>query len=170
VASLAEAVTTAGDTYQPLFPSAVEAETLRAGGTESIWIVPLAVMEFPALSVALAVRGYTPSEEAVKVAPPPLMLTPATPEVASVAEAVAITGPEINQLFEPFGAGIARAREGAALSTWYAALPGDEDRLPPPVAAAVKEAEPDPSGRACEQEGPEQENGVPPRLPERVSG
>jgi hypothetical protein len=170
VASLAVAVTTAGDTYQPSFPSAGEAETVREGGTESIWIVLLTVVEFPALSVALAVRGYVLSDDAVKVAPPPLMLTLATPEVASVAEAVAVTGPKVNQPFEPFGAGIARARVGAALSTWYAALPGGEDRLPPPEAAAVKEAEPDPSGTACEQEAPEQENGIPPIVPEMVSG
>jgi hypothetical protein len=170
VASLAVVITTTGDVYQPPFPSAGEAEAFREGGTESIWIVTLVVVKFPALSLALAVREYTPSDEAVKVALPPLMLTLAMPEVASVAEAVAVTGPEVNQPFEPFGVGIARAREGAALSTWYAAFPGEEDRLPPPAAIAVKEADPDPSGRVCEQEEPEQENGVPLMLPETVSG
>jgi hypothetical protein len=45
------------------------------------------------------------------------MVTLATPEDVSVAEAVAVTGPEVNQPFDPLGDGIAMAREGAALST-----------------------------------------------------
>jgi hypothetical protein len=121
VASLAEALTLARETYQPAFPSGGAAETFREGGTESILICPMVVAIFPALSVALAERVYVPSEEAVKVLPPPLMPTEAMPDVASVAETEALTGPEVNQPFEPFGAGMLRFREGATLSTFIEA-------------------------------------------------
>jgi hypothetical protein len=81
-------------------------------------IIPLAVAVFPALSLALAVRGKMPSEEAVKLSLPPLMLILATPEVASVVEAEAVTGLEMNQPFEPSGVGMVKVREGATVSTW----------------------------------------------------
>ena len=55
---------------------------------------------------------------AVNEAPPPLMLgDPETSEVASVAEAEALTGPEMNQPFAPSGDGMVSVRVGAALST-----------------------------------------------------
>jgi hypothetical protein len=101
VASLAIALKIAGETYQPPFPSSGEAEALREGETVSSLTVALVAAVFPALSVALATRGYTPSEETVKVLLPPLMLTPATPEMASVAEAEVVTGPEMNQPLSP---------------------------------------------------------------------
>jgi hypothetical protein len=59
-----------------------------------------------------------PSVVAVNEAPPPLMLgDPETPEVASVAEAEALTGPEMNQPFAPSGGRMVSVRVGATLST-----------------------------------------------------
>ena len=55
---------------------------------------------------------------AVNEVPPPLMLgDPETPEVASIAEAEALTGPDMNQPFAPFGGGMVSVRAGATLST-----------------------------------------------------
>ena len=55
---------------------------------------------------------------AVNEALPPLMLgDPETPEVASVADAEAVTGLEMNQPFAPFGGGMVSVRVGATLST-----------------------------------------------------
>jgi hypothetical protein len=117
VASEAVAVRTAGEIYQLFAPSGAAGLTDRLGGVVSRRRVPLVVAVFPALSVALAVRVYTPSVEAVKEEPLPLMPTLATPELASVAEAEAVTGPDLFQPFEPFGDGIARVRDGATEST-----------------------------------------------------
>ena len=111
------AVRTAGETYQLFDPSGAAGLTERVGGVVSRRIVPLVVAVFPALSVAVAVRLYTPSVEAVKEEPLPLMPTLATPDVASVAEAEAVTGPVLFQPFEPFGEGIVRVRAGATEST-----------------------------------------------------
>jgi hypothetical protein len=59
-----------------------------------------------------------PSVVAVNEAPPPLMLgDPKIPEVASVAEAEAVTGPDMNQPFAPSGGGMLSVRAGATLST-----------------------------------------------------
>jgi hypothetical protein len=98
------------------------------------------------------------------------MLTLATPEVASVADTEAVTGLEMNQPFDPSGVGMVKVGEGATVSTWYEVLPVEEDRLPPPEAVAVKEADPVPSGRDSEQEVSEQVNAVPPMVPEMVRG
>ena len=117
VASEAVAVRTAGEIYQLFDPSGADGLTERVGGVVSRRIVPLVVAVFPALSVAVAVRLYTPSVEAVKEEPPLLMPTLATPDVASVAEAEAVTGPDLFQPFEPFGEGIVMVRVGATVST-----------------------------------------------------
>jgi len=50
-----------GETYQLFDPSGVDGLTERVGGVVSRRIVPLVVAVFPALSVAVAVRLYTPS-------------------------------------------------------------------------------------------------------------
>ncbi len=75
-----------------------------------------------------------PSREAVKVFPPPLMLKPARPETPSDAEAVAVTGPEVNQPFEPVDWGRVIARDGADASTWKEVLPDADERFQPPDA------------------------------------
>jgi hypothetical protein len=117
VASEAVAVRTAGETYQLFDPSGAAGLTDRLGGVVSRRRVPLDVAILPALSVALAARVYTPSVDVVNEAPPPLILTLATPELASVAEAEAVTGPDLFQPFEPFGEGFVRLRVGATEST-----------------------------------------------------
>jgi hypothetical protein len=117
VASESVAVRTAGEIYQLFDPSGADGLTDRLGGVVSRRRIPLDVAVFPALSVAVALRLYTPSVEAVKEAPPPLILTLATPELASVAEAEAVTGPDLFQPFEPFGEGIVRVGDGATEST-----------------------------------------------------
>jgi hypothetical protein len=59
-----------------------------------------------------------PSVVGVNEAPPPLMLgDPETPELASVANAEVVTGPDMNQPFIPSGGGMVRLRDGATLST-----------------------------------------------------
>ena len=59
-----------------------------------------------------------PSVVAVNEALPPLMLgDPETPEVASVADAEAVTGLDRNQPFAPSGGGMVSVRVGATLST-----------------------------------------------------
>ena len=59
-----------------------------------------------------------PSVVALNEAPPPLMLgDPETPEVASVADVEAVTGPDMNQPFAPSGGGMVSVRVGATLST-----------------------------------------------------
>jgi len=55
--------------------------------------------------------------EAVNEAPPPLMPRLATPELASVAEAEAVTGPDLFQPFEPFGDETVSVKDGATEST-----------------------------------------------------
>jgi hypothetical protein len=117
VASESVAVRTAGEIYQLFDPSGADGLTERVGGVLSRRIVPLDVAVFPALSVAVAVRLYTPSMEAVKEEALPLIPRLATPELASVAEAEAVTGPDLFQPFEPFGEGSVRVRAGATEST-----------------------------------------------------
>jgi len=81
-------------------------------------MVPLVEAVFPAMSETVAIRLYTPSEAAENEDPPPLMLgDPETPDVASVADDEAVTGPDLNQPFCPFGAGIVRVKAGGTLST-----------------------------------------------------
>ena len=121
VASESVAVRTAGETYQLFEPSGAAGLTDRLGGVASRRMVPLEVAVFPALSVAVAVRLYTPSVEAAKEEPPLLMPTLAMPDVASVAEAEAVTGPDLFQPFEPFGEGSVRVRDGATESTFMEA-------------------------------------------------
>ena len=59
-----------------------------------------------------------PSVVAVNEALPPLMLgDPETPEVPSVADAEALTGPDMNQPFAPSGGGMVSVRVGATVST-----------------------------------------------------
>jgi hypothetical protein len=81
----------------------------------SSFIVPVAVDVLPALSDAVAVRPYVPSADAEKVLPPPLMLTLETPDVASVAEALAVAD-DTNHPFAPLGAGMLRVKAGATES------------------------------------------------------
>jgi hypothetical protein len=46
-----------------------------------------------------------------------MLAVPETPDVASVAEAEAVTGPDTNQPFNPLAGGMVSVRVGATLST-----------------------------------------------------
>jgi hypothetical protein len=104
--------------YHPLDPFVGGTVTEKLGGVVSNLIVPLSEEVFPATSETEAVKLYVPSAEAVNEAPPPLILAdPETPDVASVAEAEAVTGPDTNQPFDPFAGGMVSVKAGATLST-----------------------------------------------------
>ena len=112
------AVRTAGEMYQLFNPSGEAVLTDKSGGVVSRRMAPLVEAVFPALSETVASKLYVPSVLAVNAAPPPLMLgNPEIPEVASVAEAEAVTAPEMNQPFNPLAGGMDKVRLGATLST-----------------------------------------------------
>jgi len=91
-------------------------ESINVGMVVSSFIVPVAVDVFPALSDAVTVNPYVPSADTEKVFPPPLILTLDTPDVASVAEALAVAD-DTNHPFAPFGGGMVSVTVGATLST-----------------------------------------------------
>jgi hypothetical protein len=80
------------------------------------------------------------------------MFTLFRPEVASVAEAEAVTGPDTNQPFCPSGAGMDSASEGARLSIIIEADPLAD--VSPQVESAQKVRFVIPSGNAQVQAGP----------------
>ncbi|MFA5872721.1 MAG: hypothetical protein WC832_02030 [Anaerolineales bacterium] len=117
VASEPEPVKATGELYQLFSPLAGGTDTERLGGVVSSLIVPLVEALFPALSVVVTFNAYVPSADAVNVLLPALMFTLFTPEVASVAEAEAVTGPDTNQPFSPSAGGMVSVGAGATLST-----------------------------------------------------